>query len=352
MKIKAMAVIKITISCLIFFNSINTCFAADFPSTYEKSSEKVKFDCELEIPKDFSETEMYSEKTKGRIYPDMDKTISIYTQGKEVKENGTIPAASSEDPEGVYYVFTDGSTLSVDSSFTYGSDTAKYYGYIGVRDPQYKERFEQQTVSFMDKNTVIEKVSSDLENIGIDTTDISWDAYPLNHEAMSQLENEQISDGLDMEEHRKESWTEEDDAYFVYGVQMSQKLPVFHELMNTSRQLAYDTPDSSVIQAIYSKRGVDILSYSGYMYKFDVSDQKINFLAFDDIASVVFDKFNNLLNESTYKITRAKLYERVFLNEAQQMEVSPVWYFEILQDDDTTSITLVDAVSGEEIYLE
>ena len=57
MKIKAMAVIKITISCLIFFNSINTCFAADFPSTYEKSSEKVKFDCELEIPKDFSETE-------------------------------------------------------------------------------------------------------------------------------------------------------------------------------------------------------------------------------------------------------------------------------------------------------
>ena len=236
--------------------------------------------------------------------------------------------------------------------FTYGSDTAKYYGYIGVRDPQYKERFEQQTVSFMDKNTVIEKVSSDLENIGIDTTDISWDAYPLNHEAMSQLENEQISDGLDMEEHRKESWTEEDDAYFVYGVQMSQKLPVFHELMNTSRQLAYDTPDSSVIQAIYSKRGVEILSYSGYMYKFDVSDQKINFLAFDDIASVVFDKFNNLLNESTYKITRAKLYERVFLNEVQQMEVSPVWYFEILQDDDTTSITLVDAVSGEEIYLE
>ena len=204
----------------------------------------------------------------------------------------------------------------------------------------------------MDKNTVIEKVSSDLENIGIDTTDISWDAYPLNHEAMSQLENEQISDGLDMEEHRKESWTEEDDAYFVYGVQMSQKLPVFHELMNTSRQLAYDTPDSSVIQAIYSKRGVEILSYSGYMYKFDVSDQKINFLAFDDIASVVFDKFNNLLNESTYKITRAKLYERVFLNEAQQMEVSPVWYFEILQDDDTKSITLVDAVSGEEIYLE
>ena len=32
MKIKAMAVIKITISCLIFFNSINTCFAADFPA--------------------------------------------------------------------------------------------------------------------------------------------------------------------------------------------------------------------------------------------------------------------------------------------------------------------------------
>lgn len=116
--------------------------------------------------------------------------------------------------------------------------------------------------------------------------------------------------------------------------------------MNTSRQLAYDTPDSSVIQAIYSKRGVEILSYSGYMYKFDVSDQKINFLAFDDIASVVFDKFNNLLNESTYKITRAKLYERVFLNEAQQMEVSPVWYFEILQDDDTTSITLVGCCFG------
>ena len=67
MKIKAMAVIKITISCLIFFNSINTCFAADFPSTYEKSSEKVKFDCELEIPRIFQKLRCTQKKQKAEF---------------------------------------------------------------------------------------------------------------------------------------------------------------------------------------------------------------------------------------------------------------------------------------------
>ena len=347
-------IIGVVAGIIITSGNLMVCHAEiQFPEKYEVSGEKVIFNCELEIPDDFNEEELYATAVKSRIYSDGKKAIEIYSKGKEVQDTGSIPPASETEPEGTYYTFTDGSSLSYTGGFHFGTDTVRYYNYVGIQDPAYLERFEQSEVSFMQPEECIEKVEALLNEIGIPTDEVELKAYALNHDVIKQIENEEIESGLNTEANRKEEWTEEDDAYFVYGVQKHAGLPVFHEFMNVSRQLAYDTPDSSAIQVIYSTRGVESILYQDVMYDFlDNDEEKLQFRQFEDIAEVVENKYGNLLNESMYEVTRAKLYERVFLNQNQQLEAAPMWYFEILEDNSTVSVTLVDAVLGEEIYLE
>ena len=238
-------IIGVATGILITSGNFMICHAeTQFPEKYEVSGEKVTFNCELEIPDSFNEEELCATAVKSRIYSDGKKAIEIYSKGKEVQDTGSIPPASEAEPEGTYYTFTDGSSLSYTGGFHYGTDTVRYYNYVGIQDPTYLERFEQSEVSFMQPEECIEKVEALLNEIGIPTDEVELKAYALDNEVIKQIENEEIESGLNTEANRKEAWTEEDDAYFVYGVQKHAGLPVFHEFMNVSRQLAYDTPVS------------------------------------------------------------------------------------------------------------
>ena len=72
---------------------------------------------------------------------------------------------------------------------------------------------------------------------------------------------------------------------------------------------------------------------------------------FDEVASVVQDKFESILNDAVYEVTRAKFYTRVYLNEAQQYVAEPVWYFEVIENNSSKSLTLIHAETGKEIFL-
>lgn len=73
---------------------------------------------------------------------------------------------------------------------------------------------------------------------------------------MRELEEESIQDSYLKEEQRKESWSQEDDAYFIYAYQQNEGIPVFHEQMSIAKSMAFDTPDNAPLQAIYSARGI------------------------------------------------------------------------------------------------
>ena len=55
------------------------------------------------------------------------------------------------------------------------------------------------------------------------------------------------------------------DAYFIYGYQKYEDIPIFHEMMSIARSMAYDTPDNAPVQAIYSTRGIEYLNISGVL---------------------------------------------------------------------------------------
>ena len=127
-------------------------------------------------------------------------------------------------------------------------------------------------------------------------------------------------------------------------------IPVFHELMSVAKQMADDSPDNAPVQAIYSARGLEELSIN-YIYDFKNEQNTVALKPFEEITSVVEAKYENLLNDSKYEITRAKLYERVYTGENQKYAEEPIWYFEVVENGNNKTVTLVNAETGKEINL-
>ena len=62
--------------------------------------------------------------------------------------------------------------------------------------------------------------------------------------------------------------------------------------------------------------------------------------------------FRSILNDSCYVVDKAKLFQMVHMNKKQEYTVEPVWYFEVIENERSRSITLVNAVTGKETLLQ
>lgn len=147
-----------------------------------------------------------------------------------------------------------------------------------------------------------------------------------------------------------EEWTNEDDVCIVYARQTVSGIPVYPELSVMAQALAYDTPESSPVVAVCSTRGIESLRVYG-LYDFQEDGENVPLKGFDEIAATVETKYENLLDESTYTVTRAKFYERAYINEDQQYTAEPIWYLEINDNNSQKYVMLVNAETGKEIYL-
>ncbi len=325
--------------------------AADrFPEKYEKTSDsgKVKFHCQLEIPQNMTQA-IPAVSAEGLYCCDREKAWALFGEGKEVMEKHEIPAEEGREPSD-YYLFADDENLGIDEGISYGSGNSQYYLNIGVQDPDNQGKFAQDEVSFKSSGECIAEIKSTIEELGYHSEDFLFGCYPLSFQTMRELEEESIQDSYLKEEQRKESWSQEDDAYFIYAYQQNEGIPVFHEQMSIAKSMAFDTPDNAPLQAIYSARGIEYLTINS-VYKFHNGEDLVSLKPFEDIAAVLEEKFENILDDASYEVTRAKFYERVYLNEAQKYETEPVWYFEVTENGAGKSVVLINAETGKEIFL-
>ena len=187
-----------------------------------------------------------------------------------------------------------------------------------------------------------------MNELGYDTENLSFQTMPLSVDAMKKLRDQELNNGL-LEEGKTNEPTSDDEAYFIYAYQENTGIPVFHELMSVAKQMSDDSPDNAPVQAIYSARGLEKISIN-YIYDFKNEQNTVTLKPFEEIASVVEEKYENLLNDSKYEITRAKLYERIYTGEDQKYAEEPVWYFEV-NDGSRKTVMLVNAETGKEINL-
>lgn len=324
----------------------------NFPEKYEKVSDsgKVTFHCNLEVPENIKGRSINRVSVEGLYCCDREKVWSMFGEGKEVIEKPEVPVDKGSSPFD-YYLFADEENLGINEGISYGSSNSQYYLNIGVQDSDNQAMFEEEEVSFKSGEECIAEIKKTIEELGYHSEDFIFGFYPVNFHIMKNLEEQYIQEGYLEEDQRKENWNQEDDAYFIYAYQKNEGIPIFHELMSIARIMAYDTPDNAPVQAVYSTRGIEYLNISN-VYEFNNGEEKVLLKPFEDIASVLEEKFENILNDASYEVTRAKFYERVSLNEAQKYEAEPIWYFEVIENNTSKSVTLINAATGKEIFLQ
>lgn len=325
--------------------------AEDFPESYSKTSEsgKVIFDCSLEVPENLKKPVIHRMTVQRRNSIDQEKAYKIYVEGKEISEKHVLPAENGL-PEETSYIFSDGSSCGIWTGIRVDSKNALYYDEVSVSDGDYRENYKDDTVDFKTDEACIQEVKTALEALGYQSEDFIFQAYPVNHKSMEQVEMKKLQEELMEEKYKKSSWGPEDDGYVIYAYQQCENIPIFHERMSMNRMFSYETADNAPIQAICSARGIESIN-TGDIYDVVMEEEKVYLKDFQEIAQIVEDKFENILNDATYKVTKAKLYEMVRYNEKQQYEAEPIWRFEILENDSTKSVTLINGETGKEIFL-
>ncbi len=321
-----------------------------FPEKYEKTSDsgKVKFNCQLEIPENMKQ-EIHVASVEGLYCCDKEKAWAMFGEGKEVIEKSEIPADEGRVPYD-YYLFADGESLGLGEGISYGSSNSQYYMNIGVQDSNNQAVLEEDKVSFKSGEECITEIKNTMEELGYHPEDFVFGFYPLNFQTMKTLEEEYIQENYLEEDQQKENWSQEDDAYFIYAYQQNEGIPIFHDLMSIAGIMAYDTPDNAPVQAVCSARGVEFLNINN-VYAFSREEEQVSLKPFEDIAAVIEGKFENTSDDAGCEVTRAKFYERVYLDEAQNYETEPVWYFEAVENDTGKSVILINAETGKEIFL-
>lgn len=318
-----------------------------FPKSYNTESEsgKVKFNCTLELPEKLNGRSIQKTSVEGLHVYDKDKAYSLFAEEKEVSQKEQYDWDGGDVAN---YTFSDGSSLYLDNYVQWVSATSSLYSYLGVQQADYIDLFSSGSVS-LDKDSCISEIEKDMNELGYDTENLSFQAIPLSVDAMKKLRDQELNNGL-LEEGKTNEPTSDDEAYFIYAYQENTGIPVFHELMSVAKQMADDSPDNAPVQAIYSARGLEELSIN-YIYDFKNEQNTIALKPFEEIASVVEAKYENLLNDSKYEITCAKLYERAYTGENQKYAVEPIWYFEVVENGNNKTVTLVNAETGKEINL-
>ena len=178
---------------------------------------------------------------------------------------------------------------------------------------------------------------------------MALNGYGLKAQEAQQWEEHMDPDGGYQEELYKQEWTSEDDAYLLYGFQTVQSLPIYHELMFLGGSMKYVTADNAVLQAIYTKNGLERLQVN-YLYQFLLSEETVELQPFDRIARTVSEKLNGTLVEEQYQVEEARLMEMVKHGQDQSYEVLPVWYVEAVSSSGVTAV-LVDASTAEEVFI-
>lgn len=323
-----------------------------FPAVYRHKSEsgKVEFDCEIELPDHFKREDVHKLTVSGRCYGDTESILAKYVENGEIAEEHP-QAAHDGIPDSVFYIMADESSVHVGDGFSYSSADAKYYNYVGAADSENRDKFISGKVSFATEDEAVRAVKQELADMGFSEFDFRFEVYPVNYKALKEMEDQYVKEGLLKEEKRKAAWTKEDNAYVVYAFQLNDGLPILHEWMGIYKIMAYDNVDNAPVTAIYSSRGLEKL-YASPVYYFKDTQETPGFMKFDEVAGIVEEKFENILNDAHYVVDRAKLFQMVHRDEKQEYTVEPVWYFEIAEDGNSRTVTLVNAVTGKETVLQ
>ena len=319
-----------------------------FPDHYTRSTDKVNFDIDLEVMDDFDPNNFTNAKVKGRTYTDVDKVYELYVDGKDVSEVYETSPGDEGGINGKTYIMSDNEIVTAGTNFS--MSTEKSYTYTRAR------RFSEKGASkdefdFASSTDCINDVKNILESVDYDVTDVAFDWFSSSGEEYRLYEEEAIAnETIESAKINQNSWSSDDNAYEIYGWQTYKGLPVYPLIMTTRMTRCLETYEKANVSAVCTKDGV-LNIYASPLYDLKETDKNIEFLSFEEIADSLVNRYENLLDENSYEVIRAKLALRIFYDEKGKYDSEPIWYFEVIDSNSNFEIVLYNAITGEEVYM-
>lgn len=325
-----------------------------FPEKYEKIIDGVTFDTNIIIDSESMDLQFYQGEAKLQNIS-YDKLPDLLF-GDLDNINKTSDKATNyfgEKYEDVYYTDTEQNMLNIGYNYAYFATPFYYYIPAAFRISgdcnleKYSTESEHQEFR---REKAREELLEILKKIGIAVEKDDVLCYTLDHETLAAEEYMEDMDGNEDIEEEKVDWSEEDDSYYFFINQKYHGLPTYHEYVYNGAE--GDSLDASPIQAVYSRRGLEMLTIER-VFEFEDTVQNIQLAPFDKVAESIAYRFTRVISNDKFIVKEAKLKYMERLTGEELYEIAPVWIvsFEMQSEgsDVRTLQMLCDAVSGEEI---
>ena len=327
------------------------------PASLHETVGKVVFDCDVKAPKDLSRV------------PRLKKIFSIDLESyfespaekllQEFKDEGKALDQEMSGKADCYY-FSDNSLISNDdTAFMTVFDDAQMTRYtkVGALQADAEQYFpyvrQENTVNFLTEEGC-KKLVEGLENrYGFHLNSFDLTYAPVTHIYLQKLEEARRDAGIPGETIG--NWTESDDAWFVYGFQTVNDIPVMTELMHELDGGRFEY-SYAVLQMVFTRKGPAFLYISPF-YQITSETKFYDLTSFEKCRQTIADAYNRLLTDGKYKVTNIVFcYMIQKTKDNKGLEAIPVWNFMIdEQSEDTGGMVKkvgrsVNAETGQEVF--
>lgn len=324
------------------------------PNSYEKVSEsgKVSFHLNPEYPESISNGACIVPDVRGRIYANTDAAYKMFVNDRTIDKIIDDDEESADKPKEVHFILQDGATVTYGRDVNYADvNKSKYYINTQYREDSQLCQFPNKELLFLSKEEGVEKIRGMLSDIGISPEIFHFSVVALDHETLKRIEESLLEEGLIETNQKKNDWSESDDAYYIYAYQEEKDITIFNENMSVIREFADDGPANAAFYALLTSEGI-VNFQTSFVYDLDWNQEAVELKPFEQIADTVEQKYEMILNDAVYEVTRARFALEISLDERQRYQAIPIWYFEVTENDVMKSIVWVNAVTGKEIYLQ
>ena len=318
----------------------------EIPERYEKEADNVYFKAGVIVSSEVRENGL--QKISASVQrPDPAKVLECLMGDAEIDEK-------NEEEDNYWYVGANGESLTINNT-SIGFAT-KFYVYVsnafrlqqGYSDYNADKYELDKDFGFASRQQAFEDVRQSLKMMGIDVEN-EYKCYVLEHSMLQSEEYVMDINGNVDQSNYKGSWTQDDDSYYFVINQKYGDTPAYHVFYDNFPLIA---DENAPIQVLYNKNGIQFLQLEK-VFSFSEQEGIYDLKPFEEIVEVIENKYGMLLDGSTYSVNQATLYYMENETSDGQYAVSPVWIFNIVDNEDGKALQdVVNAQTGEEIIWE
>lgn len=334
-----------------------------FPKTYQKKvDENLEFDVEVVCGEGIA-TKGIPKATASIASLDQQKMYQYFMgESNNVQKEIIDNYRDINGREGVLTSYKDDSGCELwvaDQEGAYGSPQIDYIHNsfcVDKNATEYNANLFSETsdLSFVNRSEAWNNIENVMEQLGIEFSSVKKKGiYSLDVETLQREEECVDIDGNIVEEEKNPNWSKDDEGYYYFLGQQFHGLPIYEEYKVGMGEEQIETSPLTIYQ---TKDGISYF-YLSRWFTIREQDETYQLAPFEDIMSVIEEKYTGTVMTNPLRVEKAVLYEYPVNMEDNSYTLVPVWICSLAQErptvDGQTYVEYlripINAVTGEEM---